>query len=98
MHILTLKHISKNKKQLTLNCGYGYGFSVLNIIKKFSEFSKNQIKIIFKSRRTGDISAIIANDMLMKKIFGTIKKTSLKEIIKSCLDWERLIINKKINK
>ena len=95
IHILTLKHISKNKKQLTLNCGYGYGFSVLNIIKKFTEFSKKKIKIIFKSRRKGDMSAIISDDKLMKKIFGAIKKNSLKDIIDSCLMWERLISNKK---
>jgi UDP-glucose 4-epimerase len=98
IHILTLNHISKSKKHLTLNCGYGFGFSVLNIIKKFSEFSKKKIKITFKSRRAGDIAAIIADNKLMKKIFGTIYKTSLKDIINSCLMWERLISNrKKIN-
>jgi UDP-glucose 4-epimerase len=68
---------------------------VINIIKKFAEFSKKKIKIIFKSRRTGDMSAIISDDKLMKKIFGTIKKTSLKDIIDSCLMWERLISYKK---
>jgi hypothetical protein len=44
------------------------------------------------------MSAIVADNKLMKKIFGTIKKTSLKDIISSCLMWERLIINEKINK
>lgn len=95
IHILTLKHISKNKKSLVLNCGYGYGFSVLNIIKKFSEFSRKKIIIIFKSRRIGDMPAIIADNGLMKKIFGNIHKTSLKDIISSSLIWEKLISNKK---
>jgi len=97
MHILTFKYISKNKKSLTLNCGYGHGFSVLNIIKKFSDFSRKKIKVIFKARRAGDMKAIIADNRLMKKIFGTIFKTSLKDIIDSCLSWEKLTFNKKKN-
>jgi UDP-glucose 4-epimerase len=95
IHLLTLNHISKSKKNLTLNCGYGSGFSVLNIINKFSKFSKKKIKITFKSKRDGDMHAIIAGNNLMKKIFGTIKKTSLRDIINSCLMWERLIYNEK---
>jgi len=95
IHILTLKYISRNEKSLILNCGYGYGFSVLNVIKKFAEFSRKKIKIIFKSRRAGDISAIIADCNLIKKLFGNIHKTPLKDIINSCLMWEKLISNKK---
>jgi UDP-glucose 4-epimerase len=95
IHILTLKYISKNIKHLTLNCGHGYGFSVLEIIKKFSECSKKKIKIIFQSRRIGDVSAIVADNKLMKKFFGAIHKTSLKDIINSCLIWEKKISYKK---
>jgi UDP-glucose 4-epimerase len=95
IHILTLKYISKSKKKLTLNCGHGKGSSVLNIIKKFSKFSKKKIKIIFKSKRSGDIGTITGDNKLMKRLFGTIQKTSLKDIINSCLIWERLILNKK---
>jgi UDP-glucose 4-epimerase len=97
MHILTFKYISKNKKSLTLNCGYGHGFSVLNIIKKFSDFSGKKIRVIFKARRAGDMKAIIADNRLMKKFFGTIYKTSLRDIINDCLSWEKLTLNKKKN-
>ena len=94
-HILTLNYISKNKISLILNCGYGYGQSVLNIIKKFSELSNKKIKIIFRPKRAGDIGAITADNSSMKKIFGSIRKTPLKKIIISCLMWEKLISAKK---
>jgi UDP-glucose 4-epimerase len=94
-HILLLKYISKNKKSLILNCGYGRGFSVIEIVKKFSDFFGKKIKINFKSRRKGDVEAIVADISLFKKIFKNKNKTSLKEIIKSCLMWEKLIFKKK---
>ena len=94
IHISSLDYINKNKKSITLNCGYGFGFSVLNIIKKFSKYSKKKIKIKFKPRRPGDMSAIISDNRVMKKFFGTIHKTSLKDIINSCLMWERKIYKK----
>ena len=95
IHISSLGYINKNKKSITLNCGYGHGFSVLNIIKQFSKYSKKKIKIIFKPRRSGDMTAIIADNKLMKIFFGTIYRTSLKDIINSCLMWEKKISRKK---
>ena len=63
-----MKNISK-KNSLILNCGYGYGYSVLEIIKKFEEVSGNQIKINFKKRRKGDIAVAISdNKNLIRKI------------------------------
>jgi len=97
-HILVLKYISKNKKSLILNCGYGRGFSVLEIVRKFSDFCGKKIKINFKSRRKGDVKAVIADNSLFKKIFVNNNKTSLTEIIKSCLMWENLILKKFFNK
>ena len=94
-HILVLKYISKNKKSLILNCGYGRGLSVLELLKKFSDLLGKKIKINFKSRRKGDAEAIIADISFFKKIFSNNNKTSLKEIIKSCLMWEKLILDKK---
>ena len=55
---------------------------------------EKKIRVIFKARRAGDMKAIIADNHLMKKIFGTIYKTSLIDIIDNCLSWEKLTLNK----
>jgi UDP-glucose 4-epimerase len=90
IHIICLNNISK-KNSLILNCGYGYGYSVLEIIKKFEEVSGNQIKINFKKRRKGDIAVAISdNKNLIKKInfnLGNIKK--LEQSINSAILWEK---------
>jgi UDP-glucose 4-epimerase len=94
IHISTLKYLSKKRKSLILNCGYGYGFSVLQIIKKFAELSGKNIKIFFKKKRDGDMAAIVNNPNLIKKTLGNMCSTSLKDIIKTTLMWEKLISNK----
>lgn len=94
IHIATLKYLFKKRKSLILNCGYGYGFSVLQIIKKFAELSKKNIKIVFKKRRAGDIASIVNNSNLIKKTLGKMGVASLKDIIKTSLIWEKLISNK----
>lgn len=94
IHIETLKYLFKKRKSLILNCGYGYGFSVLQIIKKFAELSGKNIKIIFKKKREGDMPAIVNNPNLIKKTFGKMSNTSLEDIIKTTLMWEKLISNK----
>jgi UDP-glucose 4-epimerase len=93
MHILILKHLSK-EKSIILNCGYGKGYSVLKIVKEFERISGKRIKIIFKKRRQGDVSAIINNINLAKKIYRNMHTASLSNIIQTSLNWEKLIQKK----
>jgi UDP-glucose 4-epimerase len=67
---------------------------VLHIIKKFAELSGKNIKIIFKKKREGDMAAIINNPNLIKKTFGKMGNTTLNDIIKTSLMWEKFISNK----
>jgi UDP-glucose 4-epimerase len=99
IHIMCLKNISLNSS-LILNCGYGYGYSVLEIIKKFEEVTGKHIKINFKKRRKGDIAVAISdNKNLIKKInfnLGNIKK--LEQSINTALLWEKKLKQIKKNK
>ena len=42
-HIKALEYINNNSKSITLNCGYGKGYSVLDIVKIFKKIKKNII-------------------------------------------------------
>ena len=39
-HIKALEYINNNSKSITLNCGYGKGYSVLDIVKIFKKIKK----------------------------------------------------------
>ena len=92
IHILVLKKIKKNNTSIILNCGYGKGVSVLEVINGFSKFLKIKPKIIYKNKRTGDLALSISENKKLKNFIKWKPRFYLlKNIIKSCIRWEKKI-------
>ena len=90
IHIKVLKKISQSNKSLILNCGYGVGRSVLEVVKKFEKISNKKIKIYFKSRRKADLSKIISDNSKLKKVLNwKPEHNNLDLMVKSCISWEK---------
>ena len=88
IHIKTLKYINSKMESLTLNCGYGKGYSVLDIVKIFKKNNK-KMKVNYQPRRKGDIAQIYSNNKKIKKILKWKPKyNDIKKIIKSAIKWE----------
>ena len=68
IHIKALKKISSNKKSLILNCGYGKGYSVKEIVNIFKKIKKN-VKVYKQNRRKGDVAQIYSDITRLKKSF-----------------------------
>ena len=97
IHYKVSKLVLNKRVFFKLNCGYGYGFSVLEILKKFAKISKKKINYQFTERRKGDIVISIANPSKIKKIINwKPKHQSLNKLVKSSLDWYKK--TSKINK
>ena len=91
IHIKTLKYINTKSKSLVLNCGYGKGYSVLDIIKIFKETNKNLI-VKYKSRRIGDVDKVYADVKKIKSILRWKPKyNNIRKIIKSSIKWESIL-------
>ena len=60
IHIKGLNYLNKNKKSFILNCGYGKGYSVKEIINIYSKLINN-VKIEYKKRRAGDVAQVYSN-------------------------------------
>ena len=94
IHVKGLGFIKIKKKSFILNCGYGKGYSVKQIIKIFSKIKKNII-IEFKDRRPGDVAQVYADTKKFKRILKwTPKFNNMNSIIKSAIKWE-MSLNKK---
>lgn len=93
IHCKLLKIISNNKTSYLLNCGYGLGFSVLEIVNSFEKFFKIKLKKFFAPRRKGDVVNVIASTEKMKKILKIKfnEKKKLKKIIVSSVQWEKYL-------
>ena len=90
IHKLAIEYLSKDGSSQILNCGYGKGYSVLQVINKVKEIANNNFKVLKKPRREGDPDILVADSNLCKKILNwTPKNNSIDQIIKDSLEWEK---------
>ena len=88
IHLCAAQKILKKNSFRVFNCGYGHGYSVMEILQKFNFYSKSKIKYVVGKRRKSDIVVSIANP---KKIIQFIKwkpkYKNLGKVVKSSLKW-----------
>ena len=94
IHLLILKKINTKNKSYILNCGYGKGYSIINIKKIFEKIIKKKLKIDLQPRRQGDIPYMVADNSKLKRILKFKKSYDMYSVINSSLKWE-LNINKR---
>jgi UDP-glucose 4-epimerase len=94
IHLKVLSKVDQNNKSTLLNCGYGKGFSVLEVVNQFKKFSKNKVTVKFKPRRKAEIIESVANVSKLKNYLKWKPKFSnLSKIIRNSIDWEKRLKN-----
>ena len=89
IHIKGLKYLKDNQKSFILNCGYGKGYSVQQIVNIFKKIKKG-VEVKYQKRRPGDIAQVYANTTKFKKIINWKPKyNDIKLIIQSAIQWEK---------
>lgn len=71
------------------NLGTGCGYSVLDIVKNFSEACGNDIPYEITARRAGDIAACYAGTEKAEKDLGWKAKKGLKEMCEDTWRWQK---------
>jgi UDP-glucose 4-epimerase len=90
-HVLALDAlIAEPERSLTLNCGYGRGFSVLEVLDAVEKVSGLPIERRMEGRRAGDPDALIAGNEAILETFGWQPRYGqLDTIVGHALAWER---------
>ena len=89
-HLLALDHLSSGGGSVALNCGYGRGASVREVIKAVSKVVGREVPAVESPRRPGDPPALIADATRLATDFGwRPKHEDLHEIISTAYQWER---------
>ena len=97
IQIKIIKKIEKTKKSVILNCGYGKGVSVRQVVNEFIKISKKDVRVIVLKKRPADIESSIANNSnLINFIKWKPKYNKLSFLVKSSIDWEKKILNSKL--
>ncbi|MCW2241001.1 UDP-glucose 4-epimerase GalE [Azospirillum canadense] len=89
-HVLALLHLRRGGESLTLNCGYGRGASVLEVVRTLEEVSGEKVPATVADRRAGDPPQLVAGaDRIRERLGWVPKHDRLDEIVRSALAWER---------
>jgi UDP-glucose 4-epimerase len=81
---------SASGASLTLNCGYGHGFSVREVIETVTRVSGIDFKVEVAPRRPGDPGQIVAApDRARFKLGWKPQFDDLTTIVAHALDWEQ---------
>jgi UDP-glucose 4-epimerase len=89
-HMDALAHLRNGGAGGVFNCGYGRGYSVLEVIRAVERAHGAPFTVNRAPRRAGDPPAIIAGAERVRSILGwRPQHDDLDQIVRSALDWER---------
>lgn len=94
-HALLLGHLRKGGESTTLNCAYGQGYSVREVVNTVREVSGVMLRADEGPRRAGDPASITATGQKVRQLLGwTPAHDDLKEIVATAYAWERHLMTR----
>ena len=90
-HVLALERlVEKPDENLVLNCGYGKGLSVLDVLDAIDRVADKPVRREMKGRRAGDPPELVAgNARLVEALAWTPRFADIDVIVTHALEWER---------
>jgi UDP-glucose 4-epimerase len=89
-HMAALAHLRGGGDSATFNCGYGHGYSVLEVIEAVKRVSGRDFKVELAPRRLGDPARIVADPARIRAQLGWVPRfDNLDIIVEHALAWER---------
>ena len=91
-HLDALSYLRDGGKSATLNCGYGHGYSVREVLEAVEKVNGKPLNISEEPRRPGDPPELVAVAKKIRTVLGWEPKfDDLETIVRTSLDWERKI-------
>ena len=88
-HVLALKHLLAEGGQHLMNCGYGRGASVLDVVSALERITGRPLPTTREPRRPGDVPAIVAdNSRLLETLPWRPRFEDLDAMVRSAYEWE----------
>ena len=89
-HLDAWRHLQDGGKTRALNCGYGYGFSVREVIECVKSVSNTDFGVNVRPRRPGDPPQLVAdNDKIRRLLNWQPQYNDLEMICRSAWEWEK---------
>jgi UDP-glucose 4-epimerase len=88
-HLRALDYLRGGGASTTLNCGYGHGFSVREVLRMVEKVSGRSLVVEESPRRAGDPPSLVARAERIRAVLGwTPRFDDLETIVRTQLEWE----------
>lgn len=95
-HLKALDYLENNGESVTLNCGYGHGYSVREVLKAVEKAHGSPLTIVEEPRRAGDPPELIAKaDKVRSLLNWEPAHDNLDTIVSTALAWEKKLQQKR---
>ncbi len=93
-HLAALAHLREGGASATLNCGYGRGYSVREVLGAVRRAAGHDFPVHFGERRHGDIMTSVAAASRIREVLRwTPEFDDLDAIVRDALAWERRLMS-----
>ena len=87
-HLMALSHLRGARDSITLNCGYGRGYSVKEVLSTVEEITGKRLQKRMAGRRTGDPVSLVSDSRRLFALGWKPKFDDLAVIIEHAYKWE----------
>ena len=88
-HLKALDYLRNGGGSTTLNCGYGHGYSVREVLQMVERVNGKPLNVAESPRRAGDPPSLVAHAERIREVLGwSPGLDNLEVIVRSQLEWE----------
>jgi UDP-glucose 4-epimerase len=88
-HLKALDYLREGRPSVTLNCGYGHGYSVREVLRMVERVHGRPLNVIEQARRAGDPPSLVAHAERIRTVLGWSPRfDDLETIVRTQLEWE----------
>lgn len=88
-HYGILKKLRGDLKGITVNCGYGEGYSVLDVVRVVKDVCGKDFEVRLEDRRPGDVAQVVAGNARIRELLDwKPQHNDLHKIVETAMKWE----------
>ena len=89
-HVLALRRLETGGESITVNCGYGHGYSVREVVRAVEQVHDSPLTVVETGRRPGDPPMLVADGSSAKEILDWQPRyDDLEFIVRTSYNWEK---------
>lgn len=94
-HLVALRYLQAGGACTIMNCGYGHGASVLDVVDMVKKVSGVDFEVRLSPRRPGDPAQLVAAVDRIRALGWEPLHDNLEEIVDQALRWEQVLVERK---